>query len=70
MMNETTIKVVGMSCDGCVRNVTGILKALDGVDDAQVSLGKSEARVRYDPAKVTVDGLREAVERAGFGAPA
>ncbi len=69
-MNETTIKVAGMSCDGCVRNVTGILKALDGVDDAQVSLGKSEARVRYDPAKITMDALREAIERAGFGAPA
>jgi copper chaperone len=69
-MNETVIKVAGMSCDGCVRNVTGVLQALDGVEVAEVSLGKSEARVRYDPARVTVEALREAVERAGFGAPA
>ena len=26
-MNEVTIKVEGMSCGGCVKNVTGVLKA-------------------------------------------
>ena len=30
-MNETTIKVEGMSCGGCVKNVTGVLKGLPGV---------------------------------------
>jgi copper chaperone len=69
-MNEVTIEVEGMSCGGCVKNVTGALKALPGVGDAQVSLAEASATVRYDPAKVSVAALREAVENAGFDSPA
>lgn len=69
-MDEVTIKVEGMSCGGCVRNVTGVLKALPGVADAAVSLESAQARVTFDPAQVSVAALREAVEAAGFDAPA
>ena len=69
-MSEVTIKVEGMSCGGCVKNVTGVLKALPGVSDAQVSLADACATVHYDPAQVSVEALREAVENAGFDAPA
>ena len=69
-MNEVTIKVEGMSCGGCVANVTGVLKALSGVSEAQVSLADASATVRYDPATVSVVALRAAVENAGFDAPA
>jgi copper chaperone len=68
-MNEVTIKVEGMSCGGCVKNVTGVLKALPGVADAEVSLERASARVRFDPAAVTVEALRAAVEDAGFDSP-
>ena len=69
-MNETTIKVEGMSCGGCVKNVTGVLKALPGVEDVQVSLEGAAATVRHDPAKVSVEALRATVEGAGFDSPA
>lgn len=65
-MTEVTIKVAGMSCGGCVRNVTGVLRALPGVTDAEVSLEESVAKVSYDPASVTLDELRQAVNDAGF----
>ncbi|THF65822.1 heavy-metal-associated domain-containing protein [Pseudothauera nasutitermitis] len=68
-MAEVTIKVEGMSCGGCVRNVTGVLKALPGVEDAQVSLESASAQVRYDPARVEPAQLRAAVEGAGFDSP-
>jgi copper chaperone len=69
-VTEVTIKVAGMSCGGCVRNVTGVLKALAGVDDAEVSLEQATATVRFDPSRVDVDGLRQAIENAGFDSPA
>ncbi|MDI3514750.1 MAG: heavy-metal-associated domain-containing protein [Gammaproteobacteria bacterium] len=69
-MEEVTIKVEGMSCGGCVRNVTGVLKGLAGVEDAQVSLEQGSATVRFDPAQVSVGALRAAVEDAGFDSPA
>ncbi|MDX9718050.1 heavy-metal-associated domain-containing protein [Thauera sp. WH-2] len=69
-MNEVTIKVEGMSCGGCVKNVTGVLQALPGVQDVQVSLGTASATVRHDPAQTSVEALRAAVEDAGFDSPA
>ncbi len=65
-MMEVSIKVAGMSCGGCVRNVTGILKALPGVSEAEVSLEQAQARVVFDPSAVSVEQLRQAIDDAGF----
>ena len=67
-METTTIKVDGMSCGGCVKSVTGVLTALDGVAKAEVSLEQKQAVVEFDAAKVTRDQLKAAVEDAGFEA--
>jgi copper chaperone len=69
-MDEVRIRVEGMSCGGCVRNVAGVLKAMPGVEDVEVSLEAAEARVRFDPERVKVEAMRAAVENAGFDAPA
>ncbi len=65
-MSETTIKIGGMSCGGCVRKISGLLQALPGVEQAEVLLEVGEARVRFDPAMVTVAAMRELVDAAGF----
>jgi copper chaperone len=67
-MENTIIKVGGMSCQGCVKNVTGVLTALEGVVSAEVSLEAEEAQVAYDPARVSRDALKGAIEDAGFDA--
>ena len=67
-METTTIKVGGMSCGGCVKSVTGVLTALDGVAKAEVSLEQKQAVVEFDAAKVSRDQLKAAVEDAGFEA--
>ena len=67
-MENTIIKVGGMSCQGCVKNSTGVLSGLAGVASAEVSLDAGEARVAFDPQAVTRDALVGAVEDAGFDA--
>lgn len=67
-METTTIKVDGMSCGGCVKNVTGALTALDGVARVDVSLEQKQAVVEFDAAKATRDQLKAAIEDAGFDA--
>ena len=67
-METTPIKVDGMSCGGCVKSVTGVLTALDGVAKADVSLEQKQAVVEFDAAKVTRDQLKAAIEDAGFDA--
>jgi copper chaperone len=65
---STVIKVDGMSCQGCVKNVTGVLCAIDGVAAAQVSLEAGEAAVQFDSSRVSRDALCLAIEDAGFDA--
>jgi copper chaperone len=67
-METTTIKVDGMSCGGCVKSVTGVLTALDGVAKAEVSLEQKQAVVEFDAAKVNRDQLKAVIEDAGFEA--
>ena len=67
-METTTIKVDGMSCGGCVKSVTGVLAALDGVAKAEVSLEQKQAVDEFDAAKVTRDQLKAVIEDAGFDA--
>ena len=67
-METTIIKVDGMSCGGCVKSVTGVLTALDGVAKAEVSLEQKQAVVEFDAAKLTRDQLKAVIEDAGFDA--
>ena len=67
-MEQTVIKVGGMSCQGCVKNIAGVLSGLAGVGSAEVSLEAGEARVSYDPTAVSREALKAAIEDAGFDA--
>jgi copper chaperone len=68
MMETTLIKVGGMSCQGCVKNITGVLTALAGVQSAEVSLEAGQATVSYDPQALARAALLSAIEDAGFDA--
>ena len=65
-MQSATLNVSGMTCGGCVRSVTNLLQALDGVAKADVSLEAKRAVVEYDAAKVSVAQMKSAIEDAGF----
>lgn len=67
-METSVIKIGGMSCQGCVRNITGVLTGLPGVASAEVSLETGEARVAFDPQAVSRAALVGAIEDAGFDA--
>lgn len=65
-MESVVIKVGGMSCGGCVKNVTAALKGVAGVGEAEVSLDSGTASVSFDPAVASREDLVRAVEEAGF----
>jgi copper chaperone len=67
-MNTATIGIEGMHCEGCAQRITRVLEREPGVREADVSLDRGEARVRFDEHATTLDRLREAVERAGYTA--
>ena len=65
-MEKIVMDVVGMTCQGCVKNVTGVLRALPGVEQVEVSLESGQVNVMYHPEKIDVARFREAIEGAGF----
>lgn len=65
-MKTETMKVIGMTCGGCVSNVTKALNAVDGVKNVAVSLELGEARIEFDEATTESAQLRAAVQRAGY----
>jgi len=65
-MAKVNLKIQGMTCNHCVTRVAKALKAVPGVQDAQVDLQKAEAAVTYDDAKVSLDKLSFAVVEAGY----
>jgi copper chaperone len=67
-METITLKVNGMTCDGCVRSVTKALKAVPGVGDVEVSLAKAEAQIAYAPREVSIERLKAAIDDAGYEA--
>jgi copper chaperone len=65
-MAKATLKIQGMTCNHCVMRVAKAIKAVPGVQDAQVDLQKGEAVVTYDDAKVALEKLSLAVVDAGY----
>jgi copper ion binding protein len=65
-MTKTTLKIQGMTCNHCVMRVAKAIKAVPGVQDAQVDLNKAEAVVTYDDGKVSPETLSTVVVEAGY----
>jgi copper ion binding protein len=65
-METTTLKIHGMTCGGCVAAVQRVLRELDGVRSADVSLADSSATVQYEPSRVKPADLHAAIEDAGY----
>ncbi|HKH49235.1 MAG TPA: heavy-metal-associated domain-containing protein [Thermoanaerobaculia bacterium] len=63
-MEQTTLRIDGMSCGHCVSRVQKALSRLEGVHVDQVEIGS--ARVTYDPERAAMQRIREAVEDAGY----
>ena len=62
-MQDTIIKIEGMSCGHCKAAVEKALKAVAGVETAVVDLEKKQAVVTGNAA---MEAMREAVEDAGY----
>lgn len=58
--------VKGMTCGGCATSLEAALKEISGVHSAMASYEKGEAIVEYEPARVKMDRLVEALKKGGF----
>jgi len=63
-MMEASINIEGMSCQHCVMSVKKAIGTLDGISEANVTIGN--ATVRFDETKVKRVDVEAAIEAAGY----
>lgn len=66
MKERTELKIAGMTCAACSNRVEKALQRVDGVTAAAVNLTTERASIEYDPDKVDMEDLRQAVEKTGY----
>lgn len=62
------IPIKGMTCEGCITNVTKTLNSLHGVTKIEVSLEERQAKVSYDAKKILPDTITTTINDLGFKA--
>jgi copper chaperone CopZ len=65
-MEPLKLTIEGMSCEHCVRAVKNRLTATPGVTVDNVAVGS--ATLRYDPSKIKIDDIEEAIADEGYTA--
>ncbi len=66
-MQTEIIKVTGMTCGGCVNNVTRALTTVGGVSGVSVVLSEGLVTVQYDETLTDPSHLKAAIQAAGYG---
>ena len=71
VVNESDIEtasfeIEGMTCTGCEEHVTHAVNELDGIIGVTSSYAEGEASVKFDAAKVTLDGIKKAIDATGY----
>ena len=69
-MQTEHLKVTGMTCGGCTKNVTHALESVAGVSNVKVTLATGEAAVLFDEELTSSEKLMAAVQHAGYGVEA
>jgi copper chaperone CopZ len=62
--------ISGMTCDHCVRRVERLLRAQPGISDVKVDRAAALAWITYDPQRVKLPEVHEALRAGGYPASA
>ncbi len=67
-MENTTLKLRGMSCASCARSIEDAISSVPGVNECSVNFGAEQATVDYDPSKTDLQAIQDTVDAAGYAA--
>ena len=63
---EETLRIGGMTCATCVMTIEEVVGQIPGISDVKVNLATESARVRFDPAAASLDGIKKAITDVGY----
>lgn len=67
-METTTLKLQGMSCAACAKNIEDAIRSVEGVNECSVNFGAEQATIAYDSRKTNLAEIQQAVDDAGYSA--
>lgn len=67
-LDEATLFVPSMKCEGCERTIRDALQAVTGVDEVRLQLSDKSLLVRYEPSPGRLAQVHAALAAAGFEA--
>lgn len=67
-MTQKTFRIEGMTCASCSAAVERVTRKLDGVTQSNVNLATEKLKISYEPSKVKISDIKNAVEKAGYKA--
>ena len=65
-VQETTLSVPDIGCDGCVNTVQGALKDVPGVQAVQADATTKQVHLSYDPQVITMEKVESVLSEAGY----
>lgn len=65
-MEKKTIAILGMMCAGCSARVGKKLNEIEGIASAAVNLPARTALVEYDPARISLEQMKEELGKIGY----
>lgn len=66
MTKRTLVKIGGMHCAGCVNSIQRRVSTLEGINKVEVNLASERAVLEYDPTKVGMDTIEQAIQDIGY----
>ncbi|MCC5617621.1 heavy metal translocating P-type ATPase [Nostoc sp. CHAB 5836] len=67
-MENTTLKLRGMSCASCANSIEDAINSVPGVNECIVNFGAEQATIKYDPRRTNLEAIQQAVDAAGYSA--
>jgi P-type Cu+ transporter len=67
-MENTSLKLRGMSCASCASNIEDAIRLVPGVEACSVNFGAELATITYDASQTDVAAIQNAVDAAGYSA--
>jgi len=63
-----TMKIEGMTCASCAKNIEKATRKLNGVTESNVNFATEKLTISYEPNLVKVSEIKKAIEKAGYKA--
>jgi copper chaperone len=65
-MRQISLVVPAISCNHCKHTVESTLKGFEGVQEAIVDIANKRVALKYDPEKVELSKMEEALSEEGY----